>query len=159
MHPSIPHLLDLQSVDHRIAAVRVDLDSLPKKVQEADAKLTAARTAVAAAKESNSAGLAERTMDCMDCHNRPAHSYDLPERGIEKGMNNGSISATLPFAKKKAVEILKDRRSTQSDLLRGKAALTPDMALRIEKAFGPAMDHLLRMQLAYDVAKTRERSD
>jgi len=30
------------------------------------------------------------------------------------------------------------------------------MALRIEKAFGPDMDHLLHMQLAYDVAKTRE---
>jgi plasmid maintenance system antidote protein VapI len=29
------------------------------------------------------------------------------------------------------------------------------MALRIEKAFGPDMDHLLRMQLAYEVAKTR----
>ena len=58
----------------------------------------------------------------------------------------------------KAAEILKVRRATLSDLLRGKAALTPDMALRIEKAFGPAMDHLLRMQLAYDVAKTRERS-
>jgi len=32
------------------------------------------------------------------------------------------------------------------------------MALRIEKAFGPDMNHLLRMQLAYDVAKTRERA-
>src|SRR5450432_1729375 len=31
------------------------------------------------------------------------------------------------------------------------------MALRIEKAFGPDMDHLLRMQLAYDVAKTRRQ--
>ena len=29
------------------------------------------------------------------------------------------------------------------------------MALRIEKAFGPEMDHLLRMQLAYDVSRTR----
>jgi hypothetical protein len=48
-----------------------------------------------------------RTMDCMDCHNRPAHSYDLPERGIDKAMNSGLISAALPFAKKKAVEILK----------------------------------------------------
>ena len=53
------------------------------------------------------AGLTMRTMDCMDCHNRPAHSYDLPERGVDKAMNNGLISATLPFAKKKAVEILK----------------------------------------------------
>jgi addiction module HigA family antidote len=58
----------------------------------------------------------------------------------------------------KAAEILKVRRATLSDLLRGKAALTPEMALRIEKAFGPDMHHLLRMQLAYDVAKTRERA-
>jgi len=47
------------------------------------------------------------------------------------------------------------RRATLSDLLHAKAALTPEMALRIEKAFGPDMNHLLRMQLAYDVAKTR----
>src|SRR5882724_3601369 len=60
MHPSIPHLLDLQDVDHRIAAVRAELDALPKKVQEADARLTAARAAVAAAKESNSASVTER---------------------------------------------------------------------------------------------------
>ena len=59
----------------------------------------------------------------------------------------------------KAAEILKVRRATLSDLLHGKAALTPEMALRIEKAFGPDMDHLLRMQLAYDLAQTRQRSD
>jgi len=55
----------------------------------------------------------------------------------------------------KAAGILKVRRATLSDLLHGKAALKQEMALRIEKAFGPEMDHLLRMQLAYDVAKTR----
>ena len=58
----------------------------------------------------------------------------------------------------KAAEILKVRRATLSDLLHGKAALTAEMALRIEKAFGPDMDHLLRMQLAYDVAKTRRQA-
>src|ERR1700687_3296041 len=58
----------------------------------------------------------------------------------------------------KPADILKVRRATLSDLLHGKAALTPEMALRIEKAFGPDMDHLLRMQLAYDVAKTREHA-
>ncbi len=58
----------------------------------------------------------------------------------------------------KAAEILGVRRATLSDLLHGKAALTAEMALRIEKAFGPDMNHLLRMQLAYDVAKARERS-
>ena len=57
-----------------------------------------------------------------------------------------------------AAEILKVRRATLSDLLHGKASLTPEMALRIEKAFGPEMDHLLRMQLAYDVAQARQSS-
>ncbi|MSO75768.1 MAG: plasmid maintenance system antidote protein [Alphaproteobacteria bacterium] len=40
----------------------------------------------------------------------------------------------------------------------GKAAHTLEIALRIEKAFGPDIDHLLRMQLAYDVAETRRHS-
>jgi len=55
----------------------------------------------------------------------------------------------------KAAEILKVRRATLSDLLRGRASLTPEMALRIEMAFGPDMHHLLRMQLAWDVARAR----
>lgn len=57
-----------------------------------------------------------------------------------------------------AADILKVRRATLSDLLNGKAALSPEMALRIEKAFGPDMDHLLRMQMAYDVAQVRQRA-
>lgn len=68
------------------------------------------------------------------------------------------IVEALGLTVSKAAEILKVRRATLSDLLHGKAALTPEMALRIEKAFGPDMDHLLRMQLAYDVAKTRQHS-
>jgi len=58
----------------------------------------------------------------------------------------------------KAAEVLRVRRATLSDLLHGKAALTAEMALRIERAFGADMNHLLRMQLAYDVAKTRRQS-
>jgi addiction module HigA family antidote len=67
------------------------------------------------------------------------------------------VIEALGLSVSKAAEVLKIRRATLSDLLRGKAALTPDMALRIEKAFGPDMDHLLRMQLAYDVAKMRQQ--
>ena len=46
-------------------------------------------------------------MDCIDCHNRPSHSYKLPERAVDEAMAAGDMSATLPFAHKKAVEILK----------------------------------------------------
>jgi len=68
------------------------------------------------------------------------------------------VIEALGLTVSKAAAILKVRRATLSDLLRGKASLTPEMALRVEKAFGPEMDQLLRMQLAYDVAKTRERA-
>jgi addiction module HigA family antidote len=68
------------------------------------------------------------------------------------------VIEALGLTVSKAAEILKVRRATLSDLLHGKATLTPEMALRIEKAFGPDMDHLLHMQLAYDVAKTREHA-
>ena len=44
----------------------------------------------------------------------------------------------------KTAEILGVRRATLSDLLRGKSALSPEMAIRIEKAFGLNMDLLLR---------------
>jgi addiction module HigA family antidote len=54
-----------------------------------------------------------------------------------------------------AAEMLGVRRATLSDLLNKKAALSPEMALRIEKAFGPKMEHLLQMQLAYDIAQAR----
>jgi addiction module HigA family antidote len=68
------------------------------------------------------------------------------------------IIEPLGLSVSRASEILKVRRATLSDLLHGKAALTPEMALRIEMAFGPDMDHLLRMQLVYDVALARKQS-
>jgi formate-dependent nitrite reductase cytochrome c552 subunit len=43
----------------------------------------------------------------MDCHNRPSHSYELPERAVDNAMYSGSISAALPFARKKSVELLR----------------------------------------------------
>jgi len=48
-------------------------------------------------------------------------------------------------------------RPALSNMLNGRAALSPEMALRIEKAFGPRMEHLMKMQLAYDIAQIRAR--
>lgn len=80
---------------------------------------------------------------------KPPHPGDLIKT---------EIIAALGLNITRAAEILKVRRATLSDLLAGKAALSPEMALRIEKAFGPSMDHLLRMQLAYDVAQARKQA-
>jgi len=79
----------------------------------------------------------------------PPHPGDLIKTEIIEPLN---LSIT------RAAAILKVRRATLSDLLNCKSALTPEMALRIEKAFGPDMNHLLRMQLAYDVAQMRRRA-
>lgn len=58
----------------------------------------------------------------------------------------------------KAAEALGVRRATLSDLLNGRAGLSPEMALRLEKAFGVKMDFLLRMQAVYDTARMRARA-
>ena len=50
---------------------------------------------------------------------------------------------------------LRVSRQGLSNLLNGHAALTGEMALRFEKAFGVKADTLLRMQLAYDLAQLR----
>ena len=58
----------------------------------------------------------------------------------------------------RAAEILRVRRATLSALLNGNAGLSPEMALRIEKAFGVSMDMLLRMQAWHDAAHMRARA-
>ena len=79
----------------------------------------------------------------------PPHVGRIIESGILEPL---SLSIT------RAAGILGVRRATLSDLVNGKAALTAEMALRIHKAFGPDVDHLLRMQVAFDVAQVRKRA-
>lgn len=58
----------------------------------------------------------------------------------------------------RAAELLGVRRATLSDLVNRRAALSPEMALRIEKAFGVGMDTLLRMQAWHDSYTMRQRT-
>ncbi len=48
-----------------------------------------------------------RTMDCIDCHNRPTHAFQLPERAVNEAMAADRISPELPFIHKKSIELLK----------------------------------------------------
>jgi antitoxin HigA-1 len=63
----------------------------------------------------------------------------------------------LDLSVTEAAKVLGVARPALSALLNRRAALSPQMALRIEKAFGPKMDTLLRMQTAFEVAKVRDR--
>ena len=58
----------------------------------------------------------------------------------------------------KAAEILGVRRATLSDLINEKAGLSPEMALRMEKAFALDMDTMLRMQAWHDAAMMSGRA-
>ena len=79
---------------------------------------------------------------------RPAHPGQFIRMEVIKPLH---LSVT------QAAKVLGVTRAALSALLNGRAALSPDMALRIEKAFGPKMDTLLRMQTAYEIAETRDR--
>jgi addiction module HigA family antidote len=68
------------------------------------------------------------------------------------------ILEELGLSVARAAEILGVRRATLSDLINGKASLSAEMALRIEKAFGVNMDTLLRMQAWYDGYVMRQRA-
>jgi hypothetical protein len=71
------------------------------------------RKTVYAAPGARAGGLPVREMDCMDCHNRPSHSFELPERAVDAAMFAGDIPATLPFIKRKSVEALKRTYATR----------------------------------------------
>lgn len=60
---------------------------------------------------------------------------------------------------KQAAEHLGVGRQALDALLNGRSALTPEMALRMEKAFGADMNNLLRMQLDFESQAVRERAD
>jgi len=47
-----------------------------------------------------------RTFDCMDCHNRPAHTFQSPDQAINRILDAGFVDADLPFIKREAVRAL-----------------------------------------------------
>lgn len=60
---------------------------------------------------------ATRVMDCVDCHNRPTHAYELPERAMDRAMWEGAVPPTLPLAKKRGLEVLKANYSSNEEAI------------------------------------------
>ena len=69
------------------------------------------------------------------------------------------ILEALDLSVSRAAEILGVRRATLSDFLNAKSALSPEMALRLEKAFGLKMETLLNMQAWFDSCAMRAIAD
>lgn len=76
------------------------------RVTDAAGKVTVYQTTESPLKPEQMAAASPRRMDCIDCHNRPAHNYNAPNRAVNISMGTGRIDPALPFIKKIAVELL-----------------------------------------------------
>jgi hypothetical protein len=56
--------------------------------------------------EEEKATLERRTMDCIDCHNRPSHQYPAPMQRVNEAIAEGTISQDIPYIKVQAVRAL-----------------------------------------------------
>ena len=79
--------------------------------------------------------------------------YNPPHPGV---FLKEEVIEPLGLTVTNAAKVLGVTRPALSNLLNGKASLSPEMALRFEKAFGLKMDTLLRMQTSYDIAQARK---
>jgi nitrate/TMAO reductase-like tetraheme cytochrome c subunit len=56
--------------------------------------------------DSDVATMDKRKMDCMDCHNRPAHVYQPPDVAMDQQFSAGKADPSLPFLKREAIALL-----------------------------------------------------
>jgi hypothetical protein len=71
--------------------------------------LTSGEKKVYKAADAAPAGAEWRTMDCIDCHNRPAHNYRSPEFEVDLAISEGRIDRTLPYVKREGVRVITEK--------------------------------------------------
>jgi hypothetical protein len=64
------------------------------------------------------ATLEKRKMDCIDCHNRPAHKYLSPDAALDGSFATGRLDASLPYLKRQAVEALSKAYKTEDEAVK-----------------------------------------
>ncbi len=61
-----------------------------------------------------------RTLDCIDCHNRPSHTFALSaERAVDAAIAAGDLDATIPFVRREAVRVLRAKYASRAAALDG----------------------------------------
>ena len=56
-----------------------------------------------------------RVMDCIDCHNRAAHTFQTPEDALNRAMAQGAVSPDLPWVHKEGLELLKGTYASEAE--------------------------------------------
>ena len=142
MHPAILRLLDLQTAEQRIAAIRAELDAIPKRLQEAEAVLASARAAVTAAKEAHSVSLRERKKFELDVEQwkERVHKYRDQSSAVKtneayKALQQeiGNAEAEITKAEDRQLEAMMAAEEVERRMKSAEAALKqaePCVALR-----------------------------
>lgn len=94
-----------------------------------------------------------RLFDCMDCHNRPSHSFQPPATAMNLEISRGSISRDLPFVRDVGLELLNADYETTEEatdaitvgLAGFYADQYPDQAAGLSEKIAAATDALLRV--------------
>ena len=94
-HVDPNHTIRYLSDEKREKIYEVELTSIPE-----------GSTLVYKTEEPAPAGTEWRTMDCVDCHNRPAHNYRSPQYEVDLALSEGRIDKSLPYIKREGVRIL-----------------------------------------------------
>jgi nitrate/TMAO reductase-like tetraheme cytochrome c subunit len=61
----------------------------------------------AAAAPAGGAAAEWRVMDCMDCHNRPSHTFRTPEQEVDHALADGRLDRSLPYLRRQGLELLR----------------------------------------------------
>jgi len=56
-----------------------------------------------------------RVMDCVDCHNRPSHVFRLPDQEVDRAINDGQISRSLPFVRREGIRVLRGEYASREE--------------------------------------------
>jgi hypothetical protein len=68
------------------------------------------------------ASMPRRRMDCIDCHNRPAHIYNPPDVALDNAFAANRLDLSLPYLKRQAMEVLGKTYNTEDEALKSIAS-------------------------------------
>jgi len=110
-HMSVANQIDYVATDDK-------RQSIPYvRMTDANGKVTEFIARDAGVTQQQINDLPKRRMDCIDCHNRPAHIYLSPNQAVDRSLDAGRLDISLPFIKAKAVETLSKPYNTEDEAL------------------------------------------
>ena len=119
-HDKMPTSEEMCLKCHSVEAIPTERMRVVTKYAD-DEKNTAARTVLTMFESKihkMHTGSSPQAMACIECHNRPTHRFDPPERAVDAGIASGEIDPALPFARKNAVQLLTASYSNRDDAAR-----------------------------------------